>query len=471
MNDQAPALAPSAVLSPSTHSWGLEFRELFKLAWPLIIAQLAQSALFTTDVIILGWLGAKYVAAGALANALFLCVQLFGIGIIGAVAPMVAQSLGARDLRSVRRTVRQGVWLALALFVILFPLAWNIGPIYRWMGQDPELVALSEIFIHAAIWLLLPAFIFIALRSFLSAHGATRAILIITIAGVILNIFANYALVFGNWGFPRLEMMGSGIATASVNFFMMVLTIIYIEMHRRFRRYQIWKNFFRPDWQRMWELIRIGVPIGTMLLAEVALFTTAALLQGLLGENELAAHSVALTIASLAFMVPLGLSQATTVRVGLALGEKNREGIRKAGWTALAMTVGFMSFTAILFFSFPSQIVGLFLNSGIAENQAPLALAASFLIVAGLFQLVDGTQVTMAAALRGLSDTNMPLIIALIGYWAIGFPVAWWFGMHTPMRGIGVWTGLAAGLAAVAVVLTIRWGMRERLGLTQREVL
>lgn len=470
MNQFQPALEPSAAAPLSSHSWGLEFRELFKLAWPLIIAQLAQSALFTTDVIMLGWLGAKYVAAGALANALFICIQLFGIGTIGAVAPMVAQALGARDLRSVRRTVRQGIWLAAILFVVLFPLAWNIGPIYRAIGQDPELIALAEKFIHAAVWLLLPAFIFIALRSYLSALGATRAILLITVAGVFLNILANYALVFGNWGFPRLEIAGSGIATALVNTFMMTLTIIYIETHRRFRRFQIWKNFFHADWARLWELIKIGGPIGAMLLAEVALFTTASLLQGWLGEAELAAHSVSLTIASLSFMVPLGISQATTVRVGIALGEKNKEGMRKAGWAALAVTLGFMSLTATLFFSFPHQIVGLFLNSGIAENQAPLALAASFLLVAGVFQLVDGTQVTMAAALRGLSDTNMPLIIALLGYWAVGFPVAWYLGMHTPLRGVGIWIGLASGLAAVATVLTIRWSMRERLKLTERAV-
>jgi multidrug resistance protein, MATE family len=352
---------------------------------------------------------------------------------------------------------------------VLFPIAWNIGPIYRWMGQDPELIALAEVFIHAAIWLLPPAFIFVALQSFLNAHGDTRAVLFITLAGVAVNLAANYALVFGHWGFPALGIMGSGIATAFVNFAMLGFAIGYIQLNRKFRRYHIWHNFFRIDWERMVALMKIGFPIGFMLLAEVALFTTASLLQGWLGQDEIAAHSVALTIASLAFMVPLGLSHATTVRVGLALGEKNKEGIRKAGWSALAMTLAFMALTAIVFFAFPHQIVGLFLNSGMAENQAPLALAASFLIVAGLFQLFDGAQVTMGAALRGMSDTNMPLIIALVGYWLVGFPVAWWLGMHTPLRGTGVWFGLMAGLGAVAIVLTIRWAMRERLGLTDRE--
>jgi len=469
MNDMPTALAPSAATPVSSHSWRLEFRELFKLAWPLIVAQLARSALFTTDIIVLGWLGAQFVAAGALANALFICTLLFGIGVVGAVAPMAAQAIGARDLRIVRRTVRSGIWLAILLFVLLFPLAWNIGPIYRWMGQDPELIALADIFIHAAVWSLLPQFIFVALQSFLNAHGATRAVLVINLCGVAVNLLANYVLVFGHWGFPRLGIMGSGLATTIVNIAMLGFAILYIQLHRRFRRYHIWHKFFEFDWYRMWALVKIGVPIGLMLLAEVALFTTASLLQGLLGENELAAHSVALTIASLAFMVPLGISTATTVRVGIALGEGNREGIRMAGWAALAITLGFMAASAILMFSFPEQIVALFLNSGIAENQAPLALAASFLVIAALFQLVDGTQVTMAAALRGLSDTNMPLIIALAGYWAVGFPVAWYLGMHTPLRGVGIWMGLAAGLAVVAAILTVRWSLRERLGLTSRK--
>lgn len=464
------APAPGGAAMLSSHSWAGEFRALFTLAWPLVVAQLAQSALFTTDIIMLGWLGAKYVAAGALANALFICIQLFGIGVVGAVAPMVAQALGARDRRLVRRTVRQGLWLAVFLCIPLFALAWNIGPIYRMMGQDPELIDLAEKFIHVAVFLLLPAFGFVVLRSFLSAHGATRVILLITVAGVLVNGIANYALVFGNWGFPRLEMVGSALSTVSVNVVMFILAVVYVQTHRRFRRYHIFHNLLKPDWARLVELMRIGFPIGFMMLAEVALFTTASLLQGWLGEAELAAHSVALTIASLSFMVPLGLSQAATVRVGIAFGEGNPEGVRKAGWAAFVLTIGFMSLTALLFFAFPHQIVGLFLNPGVVENASPLALAASFLIIAGLFQLFDGTQVTMGAALRGLSDTTMPLVTALIGYWLIGFPTAWLFAFQFGMRGVGVWIGLMAGLAAVAITLTIRFALRDRLGLTRRKL-
>jgi multidrug resistance protein, MATE family len=445
-------------------SWGSEFRALFQLGWPLIVAQLAQNALITTDVIMVGWLGGKYLAAAALANALFICIQLFGVGVTSAVAPMVAQAIGAGDLRQVRRTVRQGFWVAIVLVALLFPIAWNIGPIYTAIGQDPELVALAEVFVHYAIWLFIPAFMLIVARSFLSALGATRVILVITLVGAVLNFFVDYALIFGNWGFPRMELAGAGIATTLVNLAMLAMMLGYIVTHRRYRRYHILARFFEPDWSRFFEIWRIGGPIGFMLLAEVGLFTCAALLQGWLGTAEVAAHSVALQLAAIAFMVPLGLGQATTVRVGIALGEANPEGIRKAGWAALIATLVFMSITCAILVAIPHQLVGLFLDPTNPENFRILTLAASYLAIVALFQLADGAQVAMVSALRGISDTRGPLIIGILGYWGVGFPVAYLLGFHTGLRGVGIWLGLAAGLAVVAIVLIIRFARRGRFG-------
>ncbi|MEO8757894.1 MAG: MATE family efflux transporter [Devosia sp.] len=468
MNSQAATPIKGAAKSLSSQSWGAEFRALFTLGWPLIIAQLAQISLFTTDVIMVGWLGPKYLAAAALANSLFIAIQLFGMGVAGAVAPMVAQALGSRDYRSVRRTVRQGIWAAVAIAVVLLPIIWNVAPIYRALGQDPELTALAERFIHFAVWLIFPAFLIIVFRSFLAAHGNTRVILAITIAGVFVNALVDYALIFGNWGFPRLELAGAGIATTVVNTVMLAIMIGYIQLHRRFRRYHIFSRFFTADWPRFIEIFRIGLPIGLMGLAEVLLFTSASLLQGWIGQDALAAHSIALQLASISFMVPLGLAQATTVRVGIAAGGKNPEGIRKAGWTSLAATLIFMSCTGVLFLLFPHTFVGLFLDPANPANFHAAQLAASYLIIAGIFQIVDGTQVVMGAALRGLSDTVMPLVIALVGYWLVGFPVAYLLAFPGGFLGVGIWFGLAAGLAAVALVLTIRFAIRDRLGLTPK---
>jgi len=468
LSTSSAASVSGAASSLSSESWGAEFRALLKLGWPLIVAQLAQISLFTTDTIMLGWLGPKYLAAAALANALFVAVQLFGMGVVGAVTPMVSQALGANDPQSVRRTVRQGIWVALLLGAVLFPVIWNLAPIYHGLGEDPELTAMAEVFVHYAVWLIFPAFMIIVFRSFLSAHGNTRVIFLITVAGVIVNAIADYALIFGNWGFPRLELAGAGIATTVVSFVMLAIMVAYTLTHQRFRPYRIFHNFFRADWPRFWGLLRIGVPIGLMQLAEVLLFTSASLLQGWISQDAVAAHAIALQLASISFMVPLGISQAATVRVGLALGSGNPDGIRKAGWAALILTLAFMASTAVLFLVVPHTLVHLFLNPNNPANVAAASLAVSYLLVAGLFQLFDGGQVTMGAVLRGMSDTTMPLIIAIVGYWVVGFPVAYILAFPFGLKGVGIWYGLAAGLAAVAFVLTIRFALRERLGLTTK---
>lgn len=447
---------------PVISTWWGELRALLALGWPLILAQIAQNALITTDVVMIGWLGGKYLAAATLANALFIGIQLLGVGITSAVAPMVAQAIGSGETGSVRRTVQQGLWVALALVVLLLPIVWNIGPIYIAIGQDPELTAMAEIFVHYAVWLFIPAFMIIVLRSFLSALGSTRVILVITLVGVVLNAVVDYALIFGNWGFPRLELAGAGIATTLVNVAMFLMMALYIALRPRFASYRIFAQLFRPDWAQFWTIWKVGGPIGLLLLAEVSLFTFAALLQGRLGSDEIAAHAVALQLISLAFMTPLGLSQATTVRVGIAYGAGDGAGVARAGWVALFATLAFMTTTALIFIAIPHMLVGLFLDAGNADNLRPLALAAQFLLVGALFQLADGAQVSMVGALRGLTDTRLPLIIALGGYWGIGFPVAWILGFHTEMRGVGIWFGLAAGLGAVALALTIRFGIRSR---------
>lgn len=466
MSEGQAALGGAGVTAvPVGRRWPDELRALFVLGWPLIIAQLAQNALLTTDVIMLGWLGPEQLAASTLAGAVMICVQLLGVGLVGAVAPMVAQARGARQIKSVRRIVRQGLWVSILLAALLIPVVYNLAPILTALGQDPVLVADAEKFAHTACWMLLPAFGIIVLRSFLAAHGATRMILVITVAGVFVNALCNYALIFGNWGFPRLELAGSGISTTTVNVVMFALMLAYVLTHKRYRRYNILLRFWKPDWQSFAQIFRIGTPIGMMLVAEVGLFTFASLMQGWISAESVAAHAVALQLASLAFMVPLGLSQATTVRVGLAYGEKSSEGIRLAGWVSLGTTLVFMSSTCALFLLMPHTLVALFLDPARPENAYALSLAAQFLLVAGVFQLADGAQASAGAALRGLSDTKMPLIIALIGFWAVGFPVSYLLGFVAGFGGMGIWAGLAVGLATVAVSLVARFALRERLGL------
>jgi MATE family multidrug resistance protein len=313
--------------------------------------------------------------------------------------------------------------------------------------------------------MLFPALLITVLRSMLSAFDATRVILWITVVGVFFNAAVNYLLIFGNFGFPRLELRGAAISTVSTNIVMFALMLAYVLRHRRFKRFHILLRFWQPDWLRFREIFRIGAPIGLTVLAEVGLFTAAALLMGRLGTDEVAAHAIALQCASMAFMVPLGIGTAATVRVGMAYGRSDPEGVARAGWTAIALGVGFMALSCLLFLTLAPWVVGLFLNSGDPANTNALALAASFLVVAGVFQLVDGGQVVAAHALRGLSDTAVPMLLAIAGYWLIGLPVAYVLGFVVQWRGVGIWIGLASGLAFVAVVLVTRFALRERLGL------
>lgn len=449
--------------------WLNELRATLLLAWPLVIAQVAGILLFTTDVVMMGWLGPVELAAGTLATSFLHPVFLGGLGVVTATAPMIAQAIGAREGRSVRRTVRQGFWVSLILTAIITPAIFNAKPLFLLLGQKPEIVELAQGYLNFAVGMALPGMLIIALRSLLQAKGSTTVILIITIAGIFVNALGNYALMFGNFGFPRLELAGAGISTTIVNWVMFALALTYVLFHRRYRRYHILVRLWKPDWQRFREVFRIGIPIGLTLTSEVGMFGVAVIMMGWLGTNEVAAHAVALQCAAIAFMVPLGLSQATTVRVGLAVGAKSPDGISKAGWTSMVLTLAFMTVTCIIFITMPGLLVQLFLDPAKPGNQTSLVLAATYLSVAALFQLVDGAQVIMAASLRGMSDTRTPMIVAVVGYWIVGMSIAYICGFVLDMRGVGIWLGLAAGLAFVAAVLTIRFTMRKRLGLVPKE--
>ncbi|MET0439070.1 MAG: MATE family efflux transporter [Devosia sp.] len=469
MTESVAPLAPTAGESVgNTSSWTTEFRATFALAWPLVIAQLAQNMLHTTDVILLGWLGSEYLAAGTLATTFLMPFLVGGIGVIGAVAPLVAQARGSRDIKAVRRVVRQGCWAGIVLAAVLVPLVLQIRPIYQALGQDAAATEMANQFIQIAAWSLFPAFGIISFRSLMSAYDATRAILVITVLGVLVNAVTAYVLIFGHFGFPRLELRGAAIATTLTNVVMLIAMVLYVVRHPKLKRFHVLVRFWKPDWQRFREIFRIGTPIGLTVVAEVGMFTAAALLMGRLGTDEVAAHAIALQCASIAFMVPLGLGVAATVRVGMAYGRGDAEGIRKAGWTSFAMGTAFMTISCISFLTLGPHIVTVFLDPHVTANANSLTLAASFLIVAGVFQLVDGAQVVAAHSLRGLSDTKVPMLLAIVGYWMVGLPVAYVLGFIVDWKGVGIWIGLAAGLAFVAVVLVTRFVLRERIGLLDR---
>ena len=474
MQDQQPVLEGQSAISGQDTvkqgipiSWGEEIKATLALAWPLVLAQLAQFSLQITDVIMMGWLGREALAAGSLASALLHPVVVFGIGALSAVSPMVAQAIGAKDYTSVRRSARQGIWVAFVISVLIMILLYQSRHIYAATGQMPGISAEAAKYLDFAALGVFPSLGFVALRSLVTAHSETRIILLTTIASFFVNFAGNYVLMFGKFGFPALGLAGAGISTSLVQAFVFMLLSLYVIYKKSYRQYDLLARFWKPDWPRFFELFRIGLPIGFMVMVEVGLFAAAVFLMGWIGTDALAAHTVAIQLASLAFMVPLGLSQATTVRTGLAYGARCLEGVRRAGWVSVLISAMFNSISCASFLLFPHFLVSLYLDPSLSENTIPFALAVSYLAYAGLFQMVDGLQGTMAGALRGLSDTKVPMLIAIVGYWVCGLPISYVCGFVLGWEGEGIWLGLASGLTITAASLTYRFMNRERLGLVR----
>ena len=453
-------------------AWRAEGRATIVLAWPLILTNLAQTAMTATDVLLMGRLGPETLAAGALGSNLYFATMIFGLGLTTATAPMIARELGRKShsVRDVRRTVRQGLWAAVVIAVPIWLVLWHTEAILLAMGQRPDLALHAGHYMRTLQWSILPFFFYLVLRSFVSALERPQWAMAIGLAGVAVNAFAAWCLIFGNLGLPRLELVGAGIATTLADTFMVVALAIVLFADRRFRRYHLFGRFWRADWPRFVELWRLGMPIGATLVFEVAVFNASTFLMGLIGEDSIAAHSIALQIASLSFMVPLGLSQAATVRVGRAFGAGDAEGVGCAGWTALAMGTAFMATAALVMILAPRTLIGVFLDLRVPTNAPVVDLAVSFLALAALFQLADGAQAVTAGMLRGLHDTRVPMVYAGLGYWGIGLVVGVVLAFVVKLQGVGIWIGLAAGLTTVAILLLTRWLRRERLGLLARTV-
>jgi len=448
-------------------AWLSELRATLTLAWPLMLANLTQQIIQATDVLLMGRLGATQLAAATLALNLTFTINIFLLGLITASAPMMATALGQRSnaVRDVRRTFRAGLWLMLMAMPPYWLLLWHVGPIMRAFGQSSELASQGQTFLRAYMWCTAPWLLFQLLRNFMSALERPRVVLWLSLTGIALNFLLSWSLIFGHFGLPALGLAGGGVGSTLTWLFICGALICVATLHRHFRRFHLFGRWWRFDGQRTAAMIRLGWPIGATMALEMGVFALAAYFMGWLGAPAVAAHAVALQLAAITFMVPLGLGQAATVRVGLALGRKDGQGIRRAGWTGWVLGVAFMGVMALGMWAFPRQLVTLFL-ADVPANAVVIGLAISFLRVAAAFQLVDGAQVIGAGMLRGLHDTRWPLLFALFGYWVVGLGIGSWLAFAQDWKGVGIWVGLASGLAAVAVLMLVRWILRDRLRLT-----
>lgn len=439
-------------------AWRRELSALMSIGLPMGLTQLVQFTISTVDVLMIGRLGADALAAASLGLVIFYAVFLFGFGPAMAVSPMVSQALGAdpNNLREVRRSVRMSLWAIGIGVPVLSSVFFFAAEIATALGQPARPAALAEPYVLALAPGLPFALAIMALRNFLAALGRTRAPLVFIVLTTVLNAFLNWLLIYGNWGLPRLELVGAGIGSSLSQIAGFLLLAAYINVETTSRRFHIFKSFFRRAPAQLREVIRLSWPIGLTTSFEAMLFNAAVFLMGRIGIHAMAAYQVALNVAALAFMMPLGLSMAGGVRVGLRAGADDRLGVRRAAAVSVLSCVGAIMLFAVPMMLFPRTVASLYLEGSDPANAPVLGLVAAFLPIAAAFALFDATQVAANQALRGLKDVRLPMVITAISYWMIGFPIAAGLGLGTSLGAIGVWWGLLAGLAAAATLLGAR---------------
>lgn len=437
-----------------------EARATLTLALPIVGTQLAQIAIHTTDVLLLARLSDHALAVGALSFALFSFFWMCGIGLAIGVAPIAAHAIGydAADRASVRDAVHDGLLVSLVFTLATVLLLWSCEPFLVWFGQPPELIPDTVLLLRLLSASLLPMLGASVLRAFTAALSRPQPAMVLMTLAVGLNALLVYGLAFGAFGLPALGIAGAGLGSALANWIVFVAFAVYIARDVQFGAYDLWRrpwqSLRRSSLRRLGAYMRIAGPIALTFGSEVGLFSLAAQLMGRLGAAEVAAHQIALQWASISFMVPMGIAQAATVRVGLAIGGRDTAGAARAGWIAIALGVAFMAMMALVFGYGGTLLIGLF----VTDRASPVfALAVSYLAIAAMFQLVDGAQVVTNGALRGLKDMTVPMFYAAFGYWFCGLPAAIWLGFYTPMRGEGIWTGLVVGLAVAALLLVWRF--------------
>ena len=442
-------------MTTRTLSFRRDARSLMILGLPLIGSHLAQMAIQLTDAVMLGWYGVEALAAQVLAHTLFFVVFIMGSGFAFAVMPMVATAVAEGDERQVRRITRMGAWASLGFAALVLPFLIGSEAMFLAFRQDPRTSALAGEYLAIAGLSIVPALMVMVLKSYLAALERTQVVLWMTLAGVVVNAAINYALIFGNLGMPEMGVRGAAIASLGVTSFTMIALGVYAAIATP--EHTLFVRFWRPDWEALRDVFRLGWPIGITNLAETGLFAASSVMMGWLGTVALAAHGIALQLASIAFMVHLGLSNAATVRAGQAYGRRDKGALRSGAAVSVGLSLGFAVLTAIAFLAVPQLLITGFLGPDDPDKAAVMAIGVGLLAAAALFQLVDAGQVMVLGLLRAVRDTRAPMVIAAVSYWGIGIPASYLLGFTLGFGGVGVWLGLAFGLAMASVLLGVRF--------------
>ena len=436
------------------------FRSTLRLGAPLILSQLALMGIGVTDSIMLGWYSVEALAAGVLGHTVFFVIFIVGGGFGMAIMPLVASAIARNATTEVRRVTRMGVWLSIAYAMAVLPLFIYSEPLLMMIRQPAELVQLASLYLVIVGFALVPALIIQVLKSYLSAQGLMTFALVTTVLGFILNIPLNYVLIFGTLGLPELGVEGSAIASVLINSFMAICLCLYATI--KLPEQALFQRIWRPDWASLSTVARLGLPISVTSLAEAGLFSASTLMMGWLGTVAVAAHGIALSITSLTFVIHVGLSSAATIQVGQAFGAHRLEELKHSAVMVSMASALVVAATVVLFLSIPEFLVSLFVDPKAPELEKILIYGTSFLLMSALFSVVDAAQVMALGILRGIQDTSVPMGMAVVSYWFIGIPVAYLLAFTFGWEGVGLWAGLAIGLAFAAAGLIVRFTLLYR---------
>lgn len=435
-----------------------ESKIIFKLSIPLIIGLLGQMLMGLTDTVMIADLGVTELAALTLANNLFYVPFVFGIGILTCISVQTSIARGGRDAERARSVCRNGFYISLFIGVLFFLIIYLFRDLLDWLKQDPTVVERSRDFYIIIMASLIPALTGMALKNHADALNRVWTAFWISIGSILLNIFLNWVLIYGNLGAPAMNLEGAGVATLISRTSFVIAMFLWFAKDSTLREWTPYHWFKKPDYTQIRSLTKLGLPSGLQTLTEVGAFVMAGVIIGWFGKEALAAQNIAMVCASLAFMFPLGISIALTLRVGEKVGLKETKNLHQTYLSGWLLTLFFSSVTALIFLTVGEPIAALFIDN------APevISFAASFLIVTGVFQIVDGQQVASVGMLRGLEDTTIPAYICFISYWVIGIPVGYWLAYHRSMGPVGIWWGLAIGLTISSLLLGYRLWKKDR---------
>lgn len=438
-------------------------RPILGLALPLIGGHLAQFAVGLTDTVMMGWYGVEELAALTLAHAYFFTLFIMGSGFAWAVMPMVAAAAGTSDDTQVRRVTRMGLWVSILFGLAAMPLLVWSGPILRGLGQEPVVAGNAAVYLRLVALGLIPSLLLMVLRSYLAALGRTQVVFWVMLGSAVLNALLNWALIFGNWGAPELGIRGAAIASVSIQIAGLAALVVYARLVTP--EYALFQRFWRLDPEAFSRVFRLGWPIGLTNLAEVGLFSATAVMMGWVGTTALAAHGIAITLASATFMFHIGLSNAATIRAGRAFGRGDERHLRDGAVAIITLSMALALLTVVVFLAVPEPLVRLFLDPTDPAAPEIVRLGALLLVFAALFQVADGAQVMALGLLRGVQDTRTPMIYAGLSYWAVGIPASYLLGFPLGFGAAGIWIGLVVGLVIAGILLMWRfWTRSVRIG-------